>query len=93
MAGYPITKDIINSRAGYLVKTLDDTLDGIVTLSDYLDGNSADDLGLGFTPEEVTLLRAAFTALAKLSDIAHGQDVQAQASDFFFDAKQLTGLD
>ena len=56
------------------------------------DQDDADIEAMGFTTEDVTLVRAAFVDLNKLSAIAHGQDVQPAASDFFFHADHLVGL-
>jgi hypothetical protein len=93
MAGYPITKQDVDSRAGYLVFTLRETFDGVVTLKAWLDSKTDTELtGMGWTSAEVTILRASFTDLAKLGQIAHAAATQAAVSDFFFNAKSLTGL-
>jgi hypothetical protein len=93
MAGYPVTKEIIDSRAGFLAQTLRDAFVGVQVLKDYLDATpDADLVALGFTSEDVAVIKSSFTDLAKLGRIAHAQDTQAAASDFFFWAKRLTAL-
>lgn len=94
MAGIPVNKDIINGRAGYLVKTLRDTLAEVGRLKAYFDSVGTPGLtGLGFTTDEAALLGSAFGDLDKVRRIANGQDTQAEASDFFFWAKRLTGIE
>lgn len=93
MLGFPTDKNNIDSRAGYLALTLRDTFSGIVIFKAWLDTQQDTDLtGLGYTQAEVTLLRAAYTDLTNLNNIAHAQGTQPAASDFFWNAKHLTGL-
>lgn len=93
MAGYPINKDIIDTRAGYLTQTLRDAFVGVQVLKDYFDATpDADLIALGYTADDVAVLKSSYTALAKLGQIAHGQATQAQPDDFFFWAKKLTAL-
>lgn len=93
MLGFPTDKGNIDNRAGFLALTLRDTLADVVTVKTWLDSKQDADLtGLGYSSGEVTTLRAAFTDMAKLASIARGQEVQAAASDFFWNAKHLTGL-
>lgn len=94
MAGIPITKDIINSRVGYLTKTLRDTFTEIARVTQFLDDTSdADLVTMGFSQGEVTLIKAAFTDLNKLGRIASAQDTQPAANDFYWNAKRLTGIE
>lgn len=93
MIGFSTSKDTIDSRAGFLALTLRDTFVGIANMVDWLGSTGDAELeAKGYTPVEVALLRAAFTDLAKLGSVARGQDVQADASDFFWNTKHLTGL-
>ena len=92
MAGIPITKYILNSRVGYLTKTLRDTFTEIARVKKFLDDTSdADLVALGFSQSEVTLIKAAFTDLNKLGRIAAAQDTHPAANDFYWNAGNLTG--
>jgi hypothetical protein len=93
--GFPQMKPDIDARAGQLVLTCRNNLRDIVQFKAWLDLSVNTDLALialGYTQSEVTLLRASFTDLSKLSGIANATQVQAATSDFFFNAKSLVGL-
>jgi hypothetical protein len=49
-------------------------------------------IALGASSADATLLVASFADLQNLSLTAHGQRAQAVASDFFFNAKLLMGV-
>lgn len=92
--GYPLNKQVIDSRVGYLTKTLDDTLDGFATLKTTLDRLQDSDLtGMGYTADDITVLRGIAAAMAKLRQVAHGQDTQSPASDYFYYGPKVTALD
>lgn len=94
--GYPITKQDLDNTMGRLVTALRDDLNAVVTFKALLDDTSvlpdATLTSLGYTSGEISQIRAAFTALAKLSDIARAAATQSPANDFWFDAKHLAGL-
>lgn len=94
-AGYPINRAVIDSRAGYIVKTLRETLAQAVTLKAVLDTVEAGAglLSLGYTATEVTELKNGIADIANLAATANGQRAQSPASDFFFAAKKLTGVE
>ena len=92
--GFPITKRVIDSRAGFLTKTLRDTLRDIEVVKTWLDATpDADLIALGYSADDAALLKSAFGDMSKLARIANAEDTQANASDFFFWAKRLVGLD
>ena len=95
--GYPINKDVINSRAGYLIVTLRQVFEGIETMKGVLDRYTTQDLvDMGFdeaTLSEVSTLKSAFTDLNNLAQIANNNGTQATANDFFFWADKLTGVE
>lgn len=94
MAGIPITKDIVNSRVGYLTKQLRDTLNEITRTKAIFDDLGDDGLtALGFTLTEAQLIRAAFFDLDKVRQVATGQAQQVGNNDFFWNAKHLTGIE
>lgn len=94
--GYPITKLDLDNRMGALVVALRDDLNACVSFKAMLDDTSilpdATLTALGYSAGEITQIRASFTAMAKLSDIARAAATQTPANDFWFDAKHLAGL-
>lgn len=93
MAGYPTTKDVINSRVGGIVVNLRNTFDEVARLKVWLDGQpDADLIARGFTETEVAEMKSAFTALDNLRKVATGAQAQSQADDFFYWARRLTGV-
>lgn len=93
MLGFPTNKLDVDSRAGQLALTLRDTFVQVVTFKAWLDTQTdAQLVTLGYAQAEVTLLRAAYVDLTNLNNIAHAQGTQPAASDFFWNAKHLTGL-
>ena len=93
--GFPTTKNDVDNRAGQLVTRVRDALGDVVRFKAWLDSATTTDAflqGLGYSPADVTLLRASFTDLKKLSDVANAAATQSPASDFFFNAKQLAGV-
>lgn len=100
MLGYPITKQTLDNKAAQLVVSLRNTLTGIEALNAWL-GQQPDEtlLGLrdvanaGYTPDEVSTLRAAFAALQVLSDVAHARTAKAAPDNYLFFANRLVGLE
>jgi len=93
MLGFDTSKAAIDARAGQLALTLRDTFVQVVTFKAWLDTQTDTQLiALGYVQAEVTLLRAAYVDLTNLSNIAHAQGTQPAASDFFWNAKHLTGV-
>lgn len=94
--GYTIDKAGLDNRMGALIAALRTDLQNIVEFKALLDDTTilpdATLTTLGYTAGEITTIRAAFTDLKKLSDIAGNAGVQAATNDFWFSAKHLTGL-
>jgi hypothetical protein len=95
-AGYPITKVDLDNRMGQAILAARQSLVEIVRIKAMLDDTTilpdATLTSLGYSGAEITQIRAAFTDLKKLSDIANAAAVQAATNDFWFNAKHLTGL-
>lgn len=101
--GYPVTLADVNNMAGRLVvatwQSLDDVRRFTVWLNDSAH-NAAYTAGLGMAGADDTTLRAAFADLDSLRQIAHATGAKgvanigssAAANDFFFNAKNLSGL-
>lgn len=95
--GLPANKSDIDYRAGNVVLNLRNALREVEAFNSYL--NTLDDAdladvesgGVGYTADEITLLRASYVDLTKLSRIAHGQDEQVGPNNFFWNAAHLTG--
>lgn len=95
--GFPIAKADIDIRAAQTVVAVRDSLQAAVNLCNLLQdttifANDAALTALGYSAGEVTQLRAAFTDLKALYNVAHGTATQASTNDFFFNAKHLTGV-
>jgi hypothetical protein len=92
-AGYDVTLAGINSRAGQLVVAVRDDLNAIHRFQVQVMGNNDGFFtGLGMSGGDLTTLRAAYTDLDKLYQIANALNTQSPASDFFFNAKNLCGV-
>lgn len=93
--GYPITKTGLDNLMGGLVVNVRDSLNAVVAFKALLDDTTvlpdAVLTGLGYGSGEITTIRASFTDLKKLSDVARAAATQSPASDFWFNAKLLAG--
>jgi hypothetical protein len=95
--GYPADKATIDQRVGALAFNLRATLDQIQTVKTWLDSQTDAQLNnLGYSGSassgDVQTLRNSFTDMDNLRKVARGLQAQPAASDFFFNAKNLTGL-
>lgn len=92
--GYPLNKAVIDARLGYLTVTLRDILDDWATLKAQTDSLQDSDLtGLGYSAGDITAIRGIAAAMSTLRSVAHGQATQSPASDFFFFATKVTGVE
>lgn len=92
-AGFQVTKDALNQRAGSIVVAGEAWFEDVQRMAAWLTATpDADVVALGFTQGEVSALKSAFTDLGNLRDTAYGQRTQAQASNFFFWAAKLRGI-
>jgi hypothetical protein len=93
MAGFPTTKADIDARIGGVVVTLRDTLESAKRIDDWLDAVTDEELtAKGYSSDEVATIKSAFNSLVVLRNVANGQATVANADDFFFFARKLTGL-
>jgi hypothetical protein len=91
--GFPINKTTIDARLGSLVIQIRDGLEDAERINDVLTGiPDADLTAQGYTLDDVATLKSAVSALAALSRVADGRQSQAQANDFLFFPRRLTGL-
>ncbi len=94
MAGFTLDAATINNRAGQLVVQLRNDLEAVKQYNAWLIDAATTDgyLGsLGVSGADITALRSAFTDLMALYNVAHGVQATGQ-SDFFFNARHLTGV-
>lgn len=91
--GLPVTKSEIDSRAGDIARTLQATFNDVVTMKAYLDATPEGDLiALGYTANEVAVLKTSFNDLAQLTRIWHGLEGLTGPKDFTQFVRQLWGV-
>jgi hypothetical protein len=91
--GFPVSKAGIDDVAGNLALNLQRNLDSIRQFKAWLDNKTPVELqGYGYSEEEAVLLKDSFTDLDALAQVASGQRAQGQANNFFWNAKNLTGI-
>lgn len=100
MAGVTFTASQFNAQAGLLVQSAWTALEECRRMKLWLDDATHTDVILQAAPYSVpsgdlTAIRTAFTDLGGASGlwaVAHGSFAPAGASNYFFNAKSLTGL-
>lgn len=100
MAGYPISATDINNRAGGLVLGVWQALEDVHRFKLWLDDSAHTDAvlgptGVGVASADLTLIRSSIADLGGASGlwaVAHGAFTPSGANNFFFNAKQLTGI-
>ena len=94
--GYPSTKSDLDSRAGMLITAARDSLYNCQRFNTLLQNDvrfsAANLITIGYTSAEGTLLKASFTDLTSLYNVAHANGTVLANNDFFFNAGQLTGV-
>lgn len=95
--GFVINKAGIDQQAGQLVINVRDGLLRCAQFCDLLNDTSifANDgtlTAMGYTAGEVTQLRASFTDLKSLYNVARANGTVPSNNDFWFNAKHLTGI-
>lgn len=96
--GYPYTAAEINSTAGARITNLWNALNDIRNLKLWLDDATHNDAfltALGFSAPDITLLRNSISDLGGASGlwaVSHGSFAPAGASNYFSNAKQLSGM-
>jgi hypothetical protein len=94
MAGFTVAGVDVQNKAGNLTRNLWDALEEVRLFKAWLDDsahNAAYTATLGISGADDAVIRAAFTDMDKLRQIAHALATQGAANDFFFNAKALTG--
>jgi hypothetical protein len=91
--GIPVDKATLDRTIGNCIIGLHNQFATIEKIQAYLAARDTPTLmGMGYTEDDVTLVKSAFSQLTALIAIAEGQGTQAEENNFFFFADQLTGL-
>jgi hypothetical protein len=91
--GLPVTKTEIDSRAGDIARGFQKLFEDVVTMQTYLEATPNPDLvALGYTDQEVAVLKTAFADLSQFGRIWTGTEALPAAKDFRAFVRQLWGL-
>lgn len=91
--GLPVTKTEIDARSGDLARAFQRGFDDVATLKGYLDQTpTADLIALGYTDQEVAVLKTALADLWQLAEIWTGTAALADPKDFRQFVRQLWGV-
>jgi hypothetical protein len=92
--GLPVTKSEIDSRSGDIARAFQRLAGDTTTLKGYLDSATEEVLvGLGYTPNEVAVLKTAITDLEQLVvKIGYGMEGLATPKDFTAFLRQIWGV-
>jgi hypothetical protein len=100
VAGYTLAASDVNNRAGGLVVGLWQALEDVRKFKLWLDDATHSDTalgptGIGVTSADLTLIRNSFADLGGASGlyaVAHGTFAPSGASNYFSNAKSLSGI-
>lgn len=100
MAGYTLAASDVNNRAGGLVVGLWQALEEVRKFKLWLDDATHSDAvlgptGIGVTSADLTVIRNSFADLGGASGLyaaAHGTFAPSGASNYFSNAKNLSGI-
>jgi ABC-type transporter Mla subunit MlaD len=92
--GLPVTKQEIDARSGDIARAFQRLAGDTTTLKGYLDGATEQVLlDLGYTSNEVAVLKTAITDLQQLLiKIGYGAEALAAPKDFTVFLRQLWGV-
>lgn len=91
--GYQPSKAEIDGRAGEISRQFQSAFDDVVVLQGFLNRTpDADLVQLGYTIEDVALLKTAFLDLAQLGRIFAGAEALPEAKDFRTFVARLWGV-
>lgn len=92
--GIVVTKEDLNRQSGQIARSLGLVMEQIEQFQRYLAATPGEELEappIGFTPEDVSVLKSAFGDLDHLRQVYLGQATQAEPLDFRRFAGQLVG--
>lgn len=93
-AGFDVTKADLDRRMGSAVVGLREAFAQISRIQEYLGRMTEEDLtAMGYSVEEISLIKSAFNDLVALKSVAEGDEAHPDATDFFAWGSKLTGLE
>lgn len=91
--GLAVSKQEIDARAGAIARAFQKAFQDVTTLSTFLERSTVESLeGLGYTADDVTLLKSAINDLGELAMIWKGSATLAQPKDFRTFVSRLWGV-
>ena len=92
--GLPVTKSEIDNRAGDMARSFQRLAGDVTTLKGFLDSSDEASLvTLGYTPEEIAVLKSAISDLEQLVvQIGYGTQSLSAPKDFTQFLRQLWGV-
>jgi hypothetical protein len=91
--GLPVMKTEIDTRAGDIARSFQRNFEDVFTMQTYLEATPNPDLvALGYTDQEVAVLKTAFADLTQLATIWNGAVALPAAKDFRTFVRQLWGV-
>lgn len=92
--GIPVGKFDVDNTSGTLARQISSWAEGVIKFQEeYLAGATQEQLeALGYTADEVALLKSAISDLYKLAQVYYGEAEQTPAYDFRTFASRLVGI-
>lgn len=91
--GLAVTKAEIDGRAGDIARRFQQAFEDVATMQTYLEATPTPDLvALGYSDQDVAVLKTAFADLTQLGTIWVGAAPLPQAKDFRAFVRQLWGV-
>jgi hypothetical protein len=91
--GLPISKQEVDTRTGDLARGFQRAFDDVVTLQNFFAATpDADLIAIGYTENEVAVMKTALNDLAQLGTIWTGAAALPTAKDFRTFVRQLWGV-
>jgi len=91
--GLQVTKGDADAHAGSIAQALDKAMTDVLDFNDWLTSHTDTDLeALGYTPEDIALLRSAYVDAKLLADIFYGREPLAAPKDFTAFLKRIWGF-
>jgi hypothetical protein len=91
--GLAVSKLELDSRSGEIARTFQRAFDDVLVLKGFLDATpDADLVALGYTSDEVAVLKTAWADLTQLANIWAGTANLAQAKDFRTFVRRIWGV-
>lgn len=91
--GLPVSKGDVDQRAGSICSVLQMQFQAVLSFQGYLTATAdADLIAMGYTDQEVAVLKTAFADLFQLAQVYTGAANQPTPKDFRTFARQLWGV-